>query len=211
MTQNDKNRRSDDADAYTNTPALKGAVLSESGKSLPDLWRIVHANASIAVRFTMNSNERRKESINKMLSEAETTLMRELQSVPAESWGRLCEASGWTQIGASFLSWCSEATEQKIWYGWEKACTSLSPDPVFLIAARLNNPKFLLSERRLSSALTDEHINYIQLCVSIAARPGSIKMDCSLEQLNSLPDAFLKFLSHPKIGLMQPEAEQRSK
>src|SRR5690606_34613997 len=133
-------------------PALAGAILSQGGQSLPDLWRIQHSNANLLARFVKTAQPQRAAGISALVGEGETTIRRELQSVPAASWMSLCAAAGWTHVGAASLSWCDGASEAEVWHAWTEATPAgLPPEDVFFIAARSMTPVFLFETQTLSS------------------------------------------------------------
>ncbi len=182
-----------------NTPALSGAILSTGGQSLPDLWRILHSNANLCARFVKGGQGQRKASISELIGDAEITIRRELQSIAAPSWERLCEAAGWTQIGAATLSWCNGASAEQVWRAWNKARVSLPADDVFFIAAQSMNEIFLFDGQTLSSFLPLFLTERAKGYVSLAARSAQILMDCTPNQLHLMPREFQDFLSHPDI------------
>ena len=192
----------------TNTPALSGAILSTSGQSLPDLWRILHSNANLCARFVKNGQASRKASISELIGDAEATIRKELQSVAASSWERLCEAAGWTQIGAATLSWCSDATAEQVWRAWEETTMPMPADDVFFIAAKSMNETFLFDGSTLSSFLPLFFTERIRAYVSLAARSEQILMDCTSNDLHAMPRDFLDFLSHSDVRLAYPDTKR---
>lgn len=176
---------------------------------MPDLWRIQHSNANLLARFVKTAQPQRAAGISALVGEGETTIRRELQSVPAASWMSLCAAAGWTHVGAASLSWCDGASEAEVWHAWTEATPAgLPPEDVFFIAARSMNPVFLFENQTLSSLVPHLIADKIKVCVSLAARCEQISMDCSPAALHALPKDFQQFLSHREIKLAQTDARR---
>ncbi|MBL3561513.1 hypothetical protein [Rhodovulum sulfidophilum] len=77
-------------------PSLANAILSEGGQSLPDLWRILHSNTDLWVRFAAINGAKDEGSTLRTVAQAEEALRKELMSVEAIAWQALCAAAGWT-------------------------------------------------------------------------------------------------------------------
>lgn len=190
-------------------PALAGAILSKSGQSLPDLWRIQHSNANVFARFVKTGQPQRAASISAMIGEGERAIRRELQSIPAASWVSLCAAAGWTHVGAASLSWCDGASEEQVWQAWAEATPSAVPrEDAFFIAARSMNPAFLFENQTLSSFVPHLLAANMKVYVSLAARCEQVSMDCSPAALHALPKDFQQFLSHREIKLIHTDARR---
>lgn len=189
-------------------PALSGAILSKAGQSMPDLWRIQHSNANLVARFVRTGQPQRAAGISALVGEAETTIQRELQSIPATSWERLCEAAGWTQVGAASLSWCDGASDEQVWRAWENATPSTPGGDAFFIAAKSMNGKFLLEDETLSAFVPHLLTDKMKVYVSLAARSEQVLMDCSPAALLAFPKDFQDFLSHRDIKLVHPDAKR---
>ncbi|MGH1367773.1 MAG: hypothetical protein ACRBCL_04095 [Maritimibacter sp.] len=182
--------------------ALRGAILSESGTSLPDLWRIFHANSQLIERFSSADTSRGNGSTLKTIADAEDTLRQELMSVQASDWSALCHAAGWTLTGAATLSWCKGVTTGDVWGAW--AATNEQPEAsaMFLRAARALHPACLPKGLTLSQLLEATQNDLNATCATVAMRQGGVRMDLSASDLDRMPAYFAAFLADPAIGLL---------
>jgi len=187
-------------------PALAGAILSQGGQSMPDLWRILHSNANLRVRFVKTAQPRRAAGVSALIGEGETTIRRELQSIPAASWASLCAAAGWTYVGAASLSWCDGVREEQLWQAWTQATSSAPIDDVFFIAVRSMNSAFLLDGQTLSAFIPHLWTDKMKVYVSLAVRSEQVSMDCSPAAWHALPKDFQAFLSHREIKFLHADS-----
>ncbi|SAI66878.1 Uncharacterised protein [Bordetella ansorpii] len=189
-------------------PALAGAILSQGGQSMPDLWRIQHSNANLFARFARTSPPQRAAGVSALIGEGEISIRRELQSIPAASWASLCAAAGWTHVGAASLSWCDGASDEQVWQAWTEATPSVPKEDAFFIAARSMNPVFLFEDQTLSSVVPHLLADRMKVYVTLAARPEQVTVDCTPAALHALPKDFQQFLSHPEIKLIQTDGRR---
>ncbi|MFM2391813.1 MAG: hypothetical protein RLZZ437_3368 [Pseudomonadota bacterium] len=181
---------------------LRGARLSKAGQSLPDLWRMLHGNTALIVRFASADTSRGNGSTLRAVATAETGIKQDLTSVPAVDWANLCAAAGWTETGAAALSWCKDVEADVVWAAF--AATGCLPvaDAAFLRAVRLVRPELLPSGLTLSALFAASQGNYFAVCAAFGARPGTVRIDYGPDQMAAAPPFFLAFLASPQIGAL---------
>ncbi|MHC8944408.1 hypothetical protein [Advenella incenata] len=189
-------------DSHPNAPALAGAILSEGGQSMPDLWRIVHSNANLCVRFIKSGRTNREVTIAELIGEAQDKIRSQFQSLEAQAWIKLCTAAGNTQIGAAMVSWCMNATPAQVWAAWKELERSMPFDEIFFLAARNMNQEFLFVERKLSAYVSHYYADRLKMYVSLAAHPNEIECNMTPAQLSSLPRELADFLAHPAVNIV---------
>lgn len=189
-------------DAHPNAPALAGAILSEGGQSMPDLWRIVHSNANLCARFIKSGRTKREVAIAELIGEAQDKIRSQFQTLEAQAWIKLCKAAGNTQVGAAMVSWCRDATPAQVWGAWKELELSVPFDEVFFLAARSTNPEFLFVDRQLSAYVSRYYADSLRTYVSLAARPNEIEFNMTAAQLSSLPRELTDFLAHPAVNIV---------
>lgn len=189
-------------DSHPNAPALTGAILSEGGQSMPDLWRIVHSNANLCARFIKSGRTNREVTIAELIGEAQDKIRSQFQTLEVESWINLCKAAGNTQVGAAMVSWCRNATPAQVWAAWKELELSMPFDEIFFLAARSMNHEFLFADRTVSSYVSRYYADSLRTYVSLAARSNEIEFNLTPAQLSSLPRELSGFLAHPAVKIV---------
>jgi hypothetical protein len=183
---------------------LRGARVSGGGRALPELWRALHGNTALIVRFSQSGTRRGDGSTLRMIADAEVGFTQDLMTVPADDWAALCAAAGWTETGAAALSWCKGAVPQVVWQAFRATGQMPAADAAFLRAARLMRPDHLPKGLTLSTLFAAAGQDIHAVCLALAARPGLTRLDYSPAELATAPQGLRDFLAAPAIGLLPP-------
>ena len=173
----------------------------ETALTLADIWSGLRADhaAWIAAGPDLRAS----------IDESDLSLLRELAAVEATRWQQLCDALGWTPLGAVALSWCIGANLRDTREAWAASGADITPDPASLRPARLLNPALLPERPRLSDlALTCEDDD-LQLCILIAAAPEPLDIDLPPESLKTASPRVASLLHD--ILARRPEITERER
>lgn len=185
---------------------FRGAKLSNTGRALPDIWRMLRSNSALLVRFAQADSHRGNGSTRRAVLEAEEGIKPDLASIAAEDWAALCAAAGWTETGAAALSWCRDAAPEAVWAGFRATGMPPTADTAFFRAALLVRTSFLPKGLTLSSLFSASGNDFHAVCAALAVRPGSIRLDYSMAQVDQMPGFFRDFLAAPTINLISASA-----
>ena len=176
-------------------PALDASL------TLADIWSGLHADHAAWISAEPN--------LQASLDESDLSLLRELATVEASRWQQLCDALGWTPLGAVALSWCAGASLRNTREAWAASGADLTPAPASRRPARLLNPALRPERSRLSDLALACEDDDLQLCILIVAAPEPLDIDLPPESLKTASPRVASLLHD--ILARRPEITERER
>lgn len=172
---------------------FKGARTIEGPMTVVDIWQLLHTDAKEWRQVPRNSNFFK---IREMLDDADRDALQKLHAFEADHWEHLCFGAGWTIIGAVALSWCNDATLERVVDAWRNVDTKIKPDAPTLRAAGMLCPRLLPESKRLSEIIATVERDAFTIALIIAAHDGNVETDLDDTTLSQAPDTLIPMLSY---------------
>lgn len=175
--------------------------------TLPYIWVSLHMNAELAAQSEREAWHPQEAA---RFTEQLNFLCRSLRDVPAERWVAICQAAGWTVLGAVGLSWCAGATFDQVCKCWHVSGYDLRPDRDGTRPAQTLNPDILPASHALSEIVRECEGQELAICITLAARETPIAYDLPadvLVQASAMLSGFL--LQRIENAAVRPEREDQ--
>lgn len=172
-------------------PYFAGAHVLDGTLTAIDIWLMIHSDAKEWAQVPKNSQFF---AIREMLDSADLDALKKLHEMEAINWEHLCFGAGWTIFGSIGLSWCKDATIERVSELWQQNCEILEPDEGTLRAASLICPAILPDTNLLSSLIEEAHADSFLLSLIIAAKIDEIDVDMPEAAFANAPKPLLPVL-----------------